>query len=560
MSTTDDIDKKKQENNNETDDTPKENDWKTFGFSCLFGLIIAIITWLISSNIVFFTRLPKEILDNIFPKDPTEPPFEPKADYVQSDKCTNKHNINIPGNGEVNVWEALKDLKIVENNTSAPPSTTPSGSFSSVASNPLAAAAASSIPAAAAALRTTTSSSTPDLTAVGLNSRAANLLGIQPSSDNSSSRSSFSSSGQNGGNMNHVIDYLRSNEPTFRWPYTWMYPFNDCTPDVATSTKSKFYIGNNKIFDKPEFNNSVYNKDGNINNKNTKNNKEVWTNAMKAIGEEIKKMISIQQEQINEVEKNETNEENKNKIKNKMKANMKILKAVQNYFDPSISSGSWWSQFFANAKNWIATSTQYSFITEHRFLQFILNKLKPLYAKQSIETIDDLSLQEPNSYIFGLFGMILNVFIVYFIVHFVMIIGTVVNAWGQISGAKYTGYVDGKLSKQSHFKKGILYTIVFCCMGFINFMYSFGVGIAQYVEVIYKFLMYPILNNFKQWSTNIKTTIGYLPVIYGLFIYMAANASLEPIYGNVMMITLIIYIIKLNKNKNADIKKAKQGL
>ena len=40
------------------DDTPKENKWDVFGSSCLFGIVIAIITWLIASNIVFFTRLP----------------------------------------------------------------------------------------------------------------------------------------------------------------------------------------------------------------------------------------------------------------------------------------------------------------------------------------------------------------------------------------------------------------------------------------------------------------------------------------------------------------------
>ena len=141
-----------------------------------------------------------------------------------------------------------------------------------------------------------------------------------------------------------------------------------------------------------------------------------------------------------------------------------------------------------------------------------------------------------------------------------MLGGTLVNVWGQITGAKYSGIDgDGKLTK-THTKGSLLYTIIFCCMGFLNFMYAFGVGIIQYIEVIYKFLMYPILNNFSEWKDNISITSKYLPIIYGFFILMAAWTNLEPIYGNVMFITLLVYIIKLNKDNNAAIKKAQKDL
>jgi hypothetical protein len=40
---------------------------------------------------------------------------------------------------------------------------------------------------------------------------------------------------------------------------------------------------------------------------------------------------------------------------------------------------------------------------------------------------------------------------------------------------------------------------------------------------------------------------------------MAAWTSLEPIYGNTMFITMIVYIIKTNKSNNNEIAKAKKG-
>ena len=98
------------------------------------------------------------------------------------------------------------------------------------------------------------------------------------------------------------------------------------------------------------------------------------------------------------------------------------------------------------------------------------------------------------------------------------------------------------------------------CFGMINFMWSFGVGCIQYIEIIYKFLMYPLINNFSDWKENVSITAKYLPIIYGMLITLAAWANLEPLYGNVMFITLLIYIIKNNKSMNAEIKKAKRDL
>ena len=144
-----------------------------------------------------------------------------------------------------------------------------------------------------------------------------------------------------------------------------------------------------------------------------------------------------------------------------------------------------------------------------------------------------------------------------------MAIGTFVNIWAQISGAKYTKYEKtdegGKYEKTSNWGRGIKYSIIGGCFGMINFMWAFGVGIIQYIEIMYKFLMYPIINNFSEWKDNVQLTAKYLPILYGMLITMAAWTSLEPIYGNTMFITMLIYIIKTNKSANNEIAKAKKG-
>ena len=230
------------------------------------------------------------------------------------------------------------------------------------------------------------------------------------------------------------------------------------------------------------------------------------------------------------------------------------------YFHPSIVSFKWWSQFGSNVGNWIASSTQYSFITERRLLQFIFKKLQFIFGNKEKAQSDDLADEESNSFAFGFFGMILSIVITYFITHFAMMAGAIVNAWGQISGTKYMSYSENEgFKKESNWGRGLKYSLIFGLMGFMNFMWSFGVGVVQYIEIIYKFIMYPIINNFDEWKTNITTTIQYLPLIYGMLITMAAWTSLEPLYGNVMFITLIVYLFKQNKAHNDAIKKAKQN-
>lgn len=556
MSITDAIDLKKDNNNKDDDtkddDTPKENKWDVFGSSCLFGIVIAIITWLIASNIVFFTRLPKEILNKIFPKNPNEPPFEPnKEEFIQTKKCKNSGTVKI-GKSNEKVWNIIGDLKVVDSTGKGkppPPTKAP-------AAIGAAAGLAATVPGADAALDNalkTNPAVNAGIKALGVDPTAA-LSGTNPAAGLPTVPGATT---KGGGKMTDFVDKLRKTEPKFGWPYTMMYPYNDCSKDKVAGTQSNFYLEKTRYSDNPDkFNNAVYNQDGKLNDEGTINQPETWKNHTAAIATGIKGLIKQQNTQISEGNKNEASEENKSE----MKDNLKKLKAVYNYFDPSITSGRWWSQFGSNVGNWIASSTQYSFITEHRFLQFMMKKLKPFFGKQDPDTANDPSLQQPNNFLFGLVGIIVNVILTYFIIHFIMLGGTLVNVWGQISGAKYSGIDgDGKLTK-THTKSSLLYTIIFCCMGFLNFMYAFGVGIIQYIEVIYKFLMYPILNNFSEWKENISITSKYLPIIYGFFILMAAWTNLEPIYGNVMFITLLVYIIKLNKDNNAAIKKAQKGL
>ena len=107
MSETDAIDSKKKQNNDEDDNVDsekKESNWSTFGYSCLFGVFMAIITWLIASNIVFFTRLGDGALAKIFPKNPNEPPYEPDSESAPAAKCDDTGMIEVDGKN-IDPWE-----------------------------------------------------------------------------------------------------------------------------------------------------------------------------------------------------------------------------------------------------------------------------------------------------------------------------------------------------------------------------------------------------------------------------------------------------------------------
>lgn len=532
MSDTDAIDSKKDKNNNEDntdqDNTKKENNWSTFGYSCIFAIVLAIITWLMASNIVYFVRLPQEMLNKIFPKDPKKPPYAPNDDYVQTKKCTKSSTVKNSEGAEVSVWKLLEKAEVI--NSKAGPK-----SLGNDATQPANSIANPSAIATNAALNTT----------------AQALL------DEQGKNKSNAASPQNmlgGGIIDDTMKKLKDTTSKYGLPYKWMYPYNDCAPDATNDTQSNFYIGKNDfITETIKNNNSVYNNNGTIFDSNITDQQKIWSGATSKIATQLNNLIKKQKKAISEGKQAKaTNMED-------MEKNLKELKSMYSYFHPSVISGKWWSQFGSNVGNWITTSTQYSFITERRFMQFIFKKLGPVFGSSEQALSNDLSDEENNSFIFGFFGMILSIVITYFITHFAMMGGAVVNAWGQLSGTKYASYEENNgFTKESNWGRGLKYSLIFGLMGFVNFMWSFGVGIYQYLEIIYKFIMYPIINNFSEWKENTTTTIQYLPLIYGILITMAAWTSLEPLYGNVMFITLIVYLIKQNKTHNDAIKKAKK--
>ena len=532
MSETDAIDSKKKQNNDEDDNVAsekKESNWTTFGYSCLFGVFMAIITWLIASNIVFFTRIGDEALAKIFPKDPSKTPYEPDDDSARVEKCDDTGMIEVDGNN-IDPWA----YKLPETLPSVP-TAPPGGALGNLAGAAAGAAlsAAESSPQGQAAKA-----------ALGTAGPGAAALGAA------------GPPGQGGGGMKEdIMNKMKSTTNTFKFPYTWMNPFNDCAPD--DDNIGKFYTGKGKS-------NSAYKSDGKISDKTN-----IYDNWKDAVAKRIKVLKPMQEaletrrKQITAVNPNDPGLDTIKKELTQVKAAINYLKPGWKYFPWPMWSGRWWSQSASNIKNWIATSTQYSFITERRVLQYIFKKLKPLMSGQNAASDQNPAQQEENSYLYGLFAMILNIIITYLIIHSSMAIGTLVNIWAQFSGAKYTKYETteegGKYEKTSNWGRGIKYTIIGMCFGMLNFMWSFGVGIIQYIEIMYKFLMYPIINNFSEWKDNVQLTAKFLPILYGMLITMAAWTSLEPIYGNTMFITMLIYIIKTNKSNNNEIAKAKKG-
>lgn len=579
MSETDAIDSKKKQNNDEDDNVDsekKESNWSTFGYSCLFGVFMAIITWLIASNIVFFTRLGDGALANIFPKDPSKPPYEPDKDSAPAAKCDDTGMIEVDGNN-IDPWTYSIDGKLP-----SVPTRPPRGALGNLAAqSPHVQAANAAFGAAGLGSEGLAALGSEALGAAGPGSdedgtemvslealkRARleeqgqldndiELLDMKDVNDKRKSTMPTGGPGQKGGGIvDKIANLTKDTTIKFKFPYTWMNPFNDCAPD--DDNIGKFYTGKSKA-------NSAYKSDGKISDKT-----DIYNNWKDAIDARIKVLKPMQEEletrrnQITAVNPNDPGLATIKKELTKVKAAINYLKPGWKYFPWPMWSGRWWSQSASNIKNWIATSTQYSFITERRVLQYIFKKLKPLMSDQNAASDENPAQQEENSYLYGLFAMILNIIITYLIIHSSMAIGTLVNIWAQISGAKYTKYETtdegGKYEKTSNWGRGIKYTIIGMCFGMLNFMWSFGVGIIQYIEIMYKFLMYPIINNFSEWKDNVQITAKFLPILYGMLITMAAWTSLEPIYGNTMFITMIVYIIKTNKSNNNEIAKAKKG-
>jgi hypothetical protein len=574
MSETDAIDSKKKQNNDEDDNVAsekKESNWTTFGYSCLFGVFMAIITWLIASNIVFFTRIGDEALAKIFPKDPSKTPYEPDDDSARVEKCDDTGMIEVDGNN-IDPWA----YKLPETLPSVPKKSD-AGALGNLAGAALSAAESSpqlqAAEAAAAALGVPGPEAAAALAQKAVLGAPIEMEDLSEKPDLPPISSDIKSNtdpmptrgpGKRGGGIVDKIANLTKDAAKkltkdttikFKFPYTWMNPFNDCAPD--DENRGKFYTGKDKA-------NNAYKSDGKISDKT-----DIYDNWKDAVAKRIKVLKPMQEEL--ETRRNEITAINPNdpglatikKELTKVKAAINYLKPGWKYFPWPMWSGRWWSQSASNIKNWIATSTQYSFITERRVLQYIFKKLKPLMSGQNAASDQNPAQQEENSYLYGLFAMILNIIITYLIIHSSMAIGTFVNIWAQISGAKYTKYETteegGKYEKTSNWGRGIKYTIIGMCFGMLNFMWSFGVGIIQYIEIMYKFLMYPIINNFSEWKDNVQITAKFLPILYGMLITMAAWTSLEPIYGNTMFITMIVYIIKTNKSNNNEIAKAKKG-
>jgi hypothetical protein len=521
MSETDAIELKKQQknedNNDDNDDTKKESNWKTFGWSCLSGVFLAIITWLIASNIVFFVRLPQKDLNDIFPKDPSAPPYAPDKDYEQTEKCSAK----APDIDGENLWEAAKNIKpIVAGKADAP-------------ANPLLGAAST-----AANLATEAAEKSPQAKIAEAALGASGVPGAP----------AIPGTQDGGGLKDEIMNRVKSTTSKYSFPYKWMYPYSDCRPEEK-DTITNFYVGDDS--------NNVYDRTGKLSGKNDPEKYYTdWKTHKETMIKAIDKKIIAQNIEI-------TNGSGENKAENlgDMEENLKKMKKIKATIEPPFYKGAWWVQFGRNLKNWISTSTQYSFITERRIMQFIFKKSKVIFGEQDVSSMSDLALQDENSYLFGLVGIIVNMILASFIIHIALTAGTVLNVWGQVSGTKYTDYsIDKGYTKESHWGRGIKYSIIMGCFGMINFMWSFGVGCIQYIEIIYKFLMYPLINNFSDWKENVSITAKYLPIIYGMLITLAAWANLEPLYGNVMFITLLIYIIKNNKSMNAEIKKAKRDL
>ena len=545
---TDAIETKKKETE-KPKPVPKENNWKTFGYSCIFSLFIAALTWLIASNIVFFTRLPTELLNKIFPKDPTKPPYAPDEDFTRKQKCTRKiPKVELNGT-EYTAWNAAKHIQITKSDETAPPSPLGDAMQLAAASNPMAKAALSALPPGATdAMAKTAMGALSHGPTGALAKEAMNVMAKSPEA-----KAALGALQKGGGLKDDIMNKLQDNTPKFRWPYTMMNPFSDCV--ITADTITDFYMSEDLKDDKIPGKNKVYTDDGKLVDRDRHDYYEKWSEYMSKKAKEISTKIKEQKHEISTGKKNQVSPKNMEA----MKENLKSIEKIQKYFKPTFFSGQYWKQFFHNIGNWLGSSTQYAFVKERTLLQWIFEKLGKIVKKTS-DNSTDLADQHPNNYLFGLIGIITNMVISYLIIHFTMISGTVLNIWGQISGSKYTDYDEetGELSSTSNWKKGLIYSFIGGCLGMMNFMYAFGVGVIQYIEIIYKFIMYPILSHFDMWKENCRKTVKYLPIFYGMLLTTAAWASLEPIYGNVMGITLFAYILKANSNNNAAIKKAKE--
>lgn len=532
-----------EENNNEEE---KTNDWKTFGFSCLFGVILSFISWIIGSNFIFFATMPDNILSKIFPDDPTKQPYAPKSKEEFKLKKKKKCSIKRPDD-DFNPWKIENPIKddgksnvssqalgavnelgktgMMGTSATIANKALTSGSGSALLNNATGELGAN-IPASANALGTNISGKTTKLpittSMVGGDEKKKSLFGKAEET------------------ANKITENLTKslNDPDFKWPYTMMYPFSDCNdPDDKTITDFYYEDNGNK--------GQIFDKEGNL-VKDIPATIKTYEDYKKFIEEQLEKIVKNIKDQ-------------KKIIKNAQKKGTGDIEAMNEKLQQYKKAQKFYNAgpgFFNNIKNWMGSSIQYAMIKERSILNWIFKKLRVFFDGQNANDSDDLSLKKPNYFLFGFFGIIINIILAWFILHIIMMVGMILGGIGELFGKKYE--FDGSVS--SNWKKGLLYTLIMgFCFG-ISMWIPVGIGVFQYLEIIYKFIAYPILNHRDEWINNCKSTFIYLPYFYGFLVICAAFANLEPIYGNVMTLTYIVKLIHSNLKKNKEIKEASKKI
>ena len=549
MSDTDAIDDKKDTNNDENNNEEKSNNWNAFGSSCVIGLPLSVVGGIMASNITYFTSLSDDRLDEIFPTNPEKEPYAASKGYKTKSKCSEKKPTKF------DPWEEIP--KPIPNDANFKPSAA-SAALSAVGKSPglematmaaktsglpdpkaLAASAANDptkLAAAATGVDPTklaksaadpTKALTTAATGVATDPLGANLV-----------NAATATAAKKGGGMKEIKEKMKENtdkmvekikeNKKFGWPYTWKKPYSDCARQ--TGTINNYYYEKGGIA-KGE----IYDKEG-ILSPDAFAHFDEYQDFVADKKAKITDFIKEQKKNINQAKK-----ENNEQLVEQMNNQLKDYKQLQKYYN-----GSLFKNVFRNAKDWIASSAEYAFIKERSMLKWLCKKGKIFNPDKG-----DIETAKKNEFIFGIAGIILNVIIVLFVLHYILFIGGGLSFWGSLSGVNYQ---KGN-KKGNNWKRGILYTLL---LGFgqVAFFTAAGVGLSQYFGFIYKMVVWAMVNDFGKWKDNIKKNLKYFPFIYGMLVIFAAWASLEPLYGNVMAIVWLIMLLKSNSSRNAEIKKA----
>jgi hypothetical protein len=559
MSDTDAIDDKKDTNNDENNSEEKSNNWNAFGGSCIIGLPLSVVGGIMASNITYFTSLSDDRLDEIFPSDSSKEPYAASKGYKTKSKCSEKKPTKF------DPWEEIP--KPIPNDANYKPSAASaamSGALAAVEKNPalemgsmaanatgvpdpkaLAASAASDPTKLAAAATGVDTSKLTNSVADPSKALAAAATGVDTSKLTGATDplganlvNAATNPQKKGGGMKEIKEKMKENtdkmvekikeDKKFGWPYTWKKPYSDCARQTGTINNYYYEVkGNAK--------GQIYDKEGTL-LPDAFNNFDEYQDFVANKQTKITDFIKEQKSNINQAKK-----ANNNQLVQEMNSRLKDYKQLQKYYN-----GSFFKNVFRNAKDWIASSAEYAFIKERSMLKWLCKKGKIFNSDKG-----DIESAKKNEFIFGIVGIIINVIIVLFILHYILFIGGGLSFWGSLSGVNYQN--DNK--KANNWKRGILYTLL---LGFgqVALFTAAGVGLSQYFGFIYKMVIWAMVNDFGKWKDNIKKNLKYFPFIYGMLVILAAWASLEPLYGNVMAIVWLIMLLKSNSSRNAEIKKA----